>query len=470
MALTKVSHSMIEGGNYHVSDYGAVGDGSTDDSTSIQNALNALKSNGGVLIFGNGLTYKCNSALELEATSGGDAGLRWSIQGNNSELDFSSLTSGDAFTVGADAQSNFQETGTIHIENLKMLGAEPGATMTGTPASSTVGFLIQYAHNVSINNFQAKRFHTAIKTGFVFPLTATACNVNNNYVGLHMQNSSNLHQWINLAAKECRYSVVIADDGLFGGGRIDTNTFYGLWTEGSQVGIEMDTGDGSSIPRIRNIQFINGFYGAVYDEFRLATTYDFASYSTRGADRSAQIYGIKIDGGRPKSSGLSASSALIYCGNGTCEADFDIPYLSDTNALVGTPKAGQILFRDQVDFGRDWDRFIYDNSGSIIRKINNHNGTEVTISSGVISVGTDFHLVDTEGDASTDDLDTINDGFIGMTLLLKAANDARTVVIKDSTGNIKTNGDFSLTHTDDTIALIYDGTNWLEISRSDNAS
>ena len=95
---------------------------------------------------------------------------------------------------------------------------------------------------------------------------------------------------------------------------------------------------------------------------------------------------------------------------------------------------------------------------------------ELTIASGVITVTGKLHTVDTESDASTDDLDTINEGRLGQIVILRAANDGRTIVCKDGTGNLRLSGDFSLTHTEDGIVLINDGTNWIELSTANNAS
>jgi hypothetical protein len=94
--------------------------------------------------------------------------------------------------------------------------------------------------------------------------------------------------------------------------------------------------------------------------------------------------------------------------------------------------------------------------------------SEVTISSGAITVYRMFHIVDTEGGAATDDLDTINGTVSGNILVLRSSTGTRTVVVKDGTGNLKLNGDFSMDKSSDTIALIFDGNSWLELSRSNN--
>jgi hypothetical protein len=94
--------------------------------------------------------------------------------------------------------------------------------------------------------------------------------------------------------------------------------------------------------------------------------------------------------------------------------------------------------------------------------------TELTIASGAVTVTRSFHDVDTEGDAATDDLDTINGGSAGDILTLKTVTGSRDVTVKDATGNLRLAGDFTLTSPNDTITLIKYSTVWIETSRSDN--
>lgn len=102
-----------------------------------------------------------------------------------------------------------------------------------------------------------------------------------------------------------------------------------------------------------------------------------------------------------------------------------------------------------------------------------------TIATGAITPDASMQFVDTEGGAATDDLDTITvgashplSGRPGSILVLRAANSARTVVVKDGTGNIQLAGDCTLDNTQDTLTLMWTGAvqGWLELARSNNGA
>lgn len=102
-------------------------------------------------------------------------------------------------------------------------------------------------------------------------------------------------------------------------------------------------------------------------------------------------------------------------------------------------------------------------------------GSELTIATGAITVSRAdsvlYHKVETEGAVSTDDLETISGGYAGQILVLQAANSARTVVAKDGTGNLQLGGDRSLDNTEDKLMLInLNGNTWHELSFSDNGA
>jgi len=91
--------------------------------------------------------------------------------------------------------------------------------------------------------------------------------------------------------------------------------------------------------------------------------------------------------------------------------------------------------------------------------------TELTISSGSVTTTQMYHSIDTESDAATDDLDTIAGGSAGDVLYIYAVNDARTVVVKNGTGNIFTysGDDIDLDEDHKRLCLLSDGTNWHEV-------
>mgnify|MGYP003109089489 CR=1 FL=1 len=100
--------------------------------------------------------------------------------------------------------------------------------------------------------------------------------------------------------------------------------------------------------------------------------------------------------------------------------------------------------------------------------------SEVTISGGGVAVTSSTHRVDTEGDASSDDLYGITGGTDGSILILQIVHTDREVTVKHSNGttgqNIRLDGgaDFALDHTTDVLTLVKHGSFWCEVSRSNN--
>jgi hypothetical protein len=115
---------------------------------------------------------------------------------------------------------------------------------------------------------------------------------------------------------------------------------------------------------------------------------------------------------------------------------------------------------------------VRDNMSILKTAINNSgeleftDAAELTIASGVITVTQNYHKVDTESDASSDDLDTITVGTnvaAGFILHLRVESAARTVVIKNGTGgsdNLDIGSDVTLDESYKTYSLVYDGSNW----------
>lgn len=101
MSLTKVTYSMIVGAPTNVLDFGAKGDGVTNDAAAIQAAIDAMASVGGELFFPPG-TYKITSSLVKTFADG----INFSIRGYGAKIDATSLTSGNAIELGGSRVSS----------------------------------------------------------------------------------------------------------------------------------------------------------------------------------------------------------------------------------------------------------------------------------------------------------------------------------------------------------------------------
>jgi hypothetical protein len=100
--------------------------------------------------------------------------------------------------------------------------------------------------------------------------------------------------------------------------------------------------------------------------------------------------------------------------------------------------------------------------------------TVLTIATGSITATQNWHRVDTQSAAATDDLDTIVAGADGQKLILRISADARNVVIRHGVGNIVCGGAANITMdlTSDLVELVYDDNidKWIANGYTNNAT
>jgi hypothetical protein len=136
-------------------------------------------------------------------------------------------------------------------------------------------------------------------------------------------------------------------------------------------------------------------------------------------------------------------------------ADADTRIEGDTDANLLFVDAST----DRVGIGTGTPAQLLDVDGTaIIQTLMTDASTELTIASGAITVTQTFHRIDTEADASTDDLATINGGTDGQFLIIRAENTAREVVVTTA-GNITTSdgNSVALDEVYKFLLLVYDG-------------
>lgn len=178
-------------------------------------------------------------------------------------------------------------------------------------------------------------------------------------------------------------------------------------------------------------------------DYFLATLFDVSSGAwevVKCTDNTANV--LTVTRGHEGSAAAFADDDLIQ-GNLTQATMDNLPQLDVNNAFAGNVGVGNFL-----------------NFGSAV---------ELTIAAGVVTATQTYHTIDTEADAATDDLDTINGGSEGDIVILRTTTTARVVTVKDGTGNILIEGDFVLTNSQDTITLLHNGSFWIENSRANNA-
>jgi len=98
-------------------------------------------------------------------------------------------------------------------------------------------------------------------------------------------------------------------------------------------------------------------------------------------------------------------------------------------------------------------------------------GSGLTMSNDEITVTHSYHTINAET-GNSDNLDTISGHDVAGQILIITVASGDSITVIDDDGNIKLQGndnDFTIDDEEDTLTLIYDGSNWIEFSRSVNS-
>jgi hypothetical protein len=165
MALTRVHNRLIAGAPVNVKDYGAVGDGVTDDTAAIQAAINAAAQQGAQLIIGAGHFIYSNLYCYYDVTlnpgyptatpgrssiivgAGNMARQDWKLGNYKGTILESNIATGNAFNVGNAANTI---TG-VQLSGMSFIGATTGRLLNiaSTAAFASVGSLFVGNNNVA---------------------------------------------------------------------------------------------------------------------------------------------------------------------------------------------------------------------------------------------------------------------------------------------------------------------------------
>lgn len=492
MSLTKVTYAMINGAPVNVFDFGAVGDGITDDSSALNAALAYAQANGAEIYVPAG-TYSCSN-LRLEngvspwKMTGAGKGLTTfkNRTGEGSLFNGPSSSVGytlEGFTVdcqyslfpsAVDARNGFSISNTsnvtlkdIHVTNYKLSGILVFATTANIYKNNKMIGCSVDALNVGTNGMLFVDMDECVYINCTAK-GAVYDAVNGPGIGVQFKNNCRYGSAVDCYAENCFVGIGLAGDtsGLVQGPAY--NTLSNCRTFNCFSGIRI--GNGSVENALTNF-VIN------HNDQNSSDPIDIQSNSV--GNSLTNIIALNI----------GASRRAVQFRTDATDNYVEFGHLANmnTSAIVAyfdtTSLRNRVRLRRQsnpvlrsggiqsmatfADVAANGNSFTYDDYVPTESR---------TISSGVIVVrnaATQSLLVDTEGSAATDDLDTITTyGQVGQIIYVQTVNDARDVVVKHNTGNILLTGaaDVTLPNRRSYIVLTYNvySAKWIELYQAIN--
>jgi hypothetical protein len=230
MSLTKATFSMISGAPLNVLDFGAVGDGVTDNYAAILAAYNALPSSGGTIYFPGCVNYLCNTGLTWNAKAVRILGDGPGFQpGTGTRITF------PVGVTGINPQNGPAGLGAnSSVENIHIAGSNTGA-------GANTGLLIQcngfYGKNIYVTGFGSHGIHVLS----AYPTSDNSINANS-YQLDHCRSYSNYGSGFSAYGVDSNVGVVNGIDcsnnaqwGIYDQAFLGT-TYIGPHVSGNLVG------------------------------------------------------------------------------------------------------------------------------------------------------------------------------------------------------------------------------------------
>jgi len=258
MSLTKATYSMVAGAPINVVDYGVVADGSTDDTTALQAAFDAVANNG-CIVFPPSKTIKTTAAIVMPRSTYGVV-----LQGNGCTI--RAYHNGD----GVDLTSTNENYSRHKVYDLIIQG--PNVSFPTNPtelAGTSTGAAVRLGRNDTSNTVGG------------YLASFTNCTFQNFYQGVYLQ-----------AALLCEFSGGGAFFNQYGiyidGGQTNANTFRTFSVRQNRViGVFSSGRTGGSLSNATN----NVFYAC---EIETNIPYDSSSGGYPSTFDATKGFGVKL--------------------------------------------------------------------------------------------------------------------------------------------------------------------------------
>ena len=260
MSLTKATYSMISGAPVNVLDFGAKGDGTTNDTAAIQAALDYANTLGNAsLVFAPGV-YKCNTGLTFYPNT-------VAVKGNGAKIDFSGMTSGYAISFSQSiTNANIRNalnkahpisdlymvgpTGSVSVTAVKAIDQNP---ISGSYWLSGITFnscsfanfkrCVEFGNGSFLFTFFACSFYTLSGTGYDYclyqPSGGSNYGENNEFIAcyfgitigsVYLQQNGNATTFFKGCSFDYAANVLYAQAGtIYCDGYIESNTDTDYW-------------------------------------------------------------------------------------------------------------------------------------------------------------------------------------------------------------------------------------------------